>query len=359
MTRIKVDALGRMDVEHLKQELYRCAAAHIPVLFVVAIMGSTAEGAMDPIADVAQLRDKMRKENGFDFFLHADAAWGGYCCSLIDAPFVSLPATTVTSPARSRSVLTSFAPSTKLSDYVNDNLKQIHQADTITLDPHKAGYIQYPAGSICFQNKNMREMLAYRAPYITPLPGATEDPSMGIYGIDGSRPGAAAVATYLHHRVAKLTPEGHGMLIGQANFNTKMLWSLLATMAGGSDPFIIGQIHEPKPETLPFLKRALKLSTNELPYHEDLVEVLRNNGPDFLINNFVVNYAYPVLVFGNETRTWNTSIDRAMDLMEAIGSQLNVAYAQYDADTTRPRGVSRKGLFIIRTTIFTETYVCS
>jgi len=88
--------------------------------------------------------------------------------------------------------------------------------------------------------------------------------------------------------------------------------------------------------------------------------LLKENGPDFLINNFCVNYAYPVLVFGegdqSAQREWNTDLKNSMDLMDAIGAQLNTPYAQYDYDTTRPRGVSRKGLFVIRDTLFTKTY---
>jgi glutamate/tyrosine decarboxylase-like PLP-dependent enzyme len=114
----------------------------------------------------------------------------------------------------------------------------------VTIDPHKAGYIQYPAGAIVFQNKNLRDLLACKAPYITPT-ADVDDPSVGTYGIDGSRAGAAAAATYLH-RVTSLNPDGHGMLIGQVNFTTKIIWALLATMAKDMDPFYISQIHQPK-----------------------------------------------------------------------------------------------------------------
>src|SRR5712671_5588088 len=39
---------------------------------VLATMGTTATGAVDPLADIVTLREK------YDFRIHADAAYGGY-----------------------------------------------------------------------------------------------------------------------------------------------------------------------------------------------------------------------------------------------------------------------------------------
>ncbi len=351
MERIPVDEFGRLDVNLLEASLRKSIDSKTPVLFVVSILGSTTEGAMDPILEVSKLRDRLRAEDNFDFYLHADSAWGGYCCSLLDPP--------VPPGDRAPVSRSSFVPVTKLSKHVYTQLASIHLADSITLDPHKAGYIQYPAGSICYQNKQIRDMLAYKAPYITPANGDVEDPSVGTYGIDGSRAGAAAAATYLHHRVTGLNPQGHGMLVGQANFTAKQFWAVLATMAGDEDPFLISQIHQPTKAMKEQLKRVVALSNDELVYDPELVNLLQENGPDFLINVFSVNYAYPILLIDETKREVNRDIKQSMALMSAIGSQLNTPYAQYDPDTTRPKGVSRKGLFVIRDTIFTETYVCS
>jgi len=146
------------------------------------------------------------------------------------------------------------------------------------------------------------------------------------------------------------------LLVGQANFTAKLFWALLATMARPEDPFVIAQIHQPSPEKIPQLRRALLMSNDELVYDSELMPLLQESGPDFLINVFAVNYSYPVLVFDGAKRKQNTDLKQAMRLMDAIGVQLNTPYAQLDPDTTRPKGVSRKGLFIIRDTIYTETY---
>ena len=65
---------------------------------------------------------------------------------------------------------------------------------------------------------------------------------MGLYGIDGSRAGAAAAATYLHHRVVGLNEHGHGLLLRQANFTFKKIFAMLVTAASDSDPFVIAQV---------------------------------------------------------------------------------------------------------------------
>jgi hypothetical protein len=308
-------------------------------MLVVVIIGSTTVGAIDSIKEVADLRERLRAELNFDFNIHADASWGGYCCSMLN-------------PSNEAVIRSSFVP---LSSHVQKQLENIHRADTVTLDPHKAGYIQYPAGSICFQNKRLRDLLAFKDSYITRTGGnSCEDPSVGTYGIDGSRPGAAAVATYLHHRVTGLSIQGHGLLVGQANFTAKLFWALLATMAGADDPFVISQIHQPPPESLPLLRRALSIGNDKLLYDSTLLPLLQENGPDFLINVFAVNYSYPVLVFDGVKRTQNVDLQQSMKLMDAIGEQLN---SHLDSDITRPRGVRRKGLFLIRDTLHTVTYV--
>lgn len=42
--------------------------------------------------------------------------------------------------------------------------------------------------------------------------------SMGVYGVEGSKPGAAPVAAYLSHQAIGLNPKGYGSLLGEATF---------------------------------------------------------------------------------------------------------------------------------------------
>ena len=62
--------------------------------------------------------------------------------------------------------------------------------DSVTIDPHKAGYIPYAAGGLCYRNQAQRNLVAFQAPEV--YHGESLDANMGIYGVEGSKPGAAA-----------------------------------------------------------------------------------------------------------------------------------------------------------------------
>jgi hypothetical protein len=65
------------------------------------------------------------------------------------------------------------------------------------------------------------------------------EPTVGIYGVEGSKPGAAAAAVYLSHRVIRPTREGYGKIIGEALFSCRKLYARLLSLAGPGDPFIV------------------------------------------------------------------------------------------------------------------------
>ena len=83
---IQLDINFRQDINHLREALEHCLKNEIPVMSIVAVMGSTEESAVDPIAEMHALK-KDFMEKGLCFTLLADAAWGGYFKTmLIDKP---------------------------------------------------------------------------------------------------------------------------------------------------------------------------------------------------------------------------------------------------------------------------------
>lgn len=79
---VKMDSNLRMDVSDLKKKIdISLRQGKIP-LAVVAIAGTTEEGAVDPIHDVLDLREELEQKQNTSFWLHIDAAWGGYIRSL-------------------------------------------------------------------------------------------------------------------------------------------------------------------------------------------------------------------------------------------------------------------------------------
>ena len=210
---VRVDDQARMDIDDLRAILERCFESHVPVISVVAVIGSTEESAVDPLEQILELRETYRKK-GLDFAIHCDAAWGGYFNSmLIDDDDGPVPVDAV--------------PDFPMSEYVQRQYRALRRADSITVDPHKAGYIPYAAGALCYRNSATRDLVSLRSPVVF---HSQSEPTVGVYGIEGSKPGAAAAAVYLAHKVIRPTKSGYGRLLGQCIWTSKRLYSRLVTL---------------------------------------------------------------------------------------------------------------------------------
>ncbi len=47
-----------------------------------------------------------------------------------------------------------------------ESFKALSQADSITVDPHKVGFIPYAAGAICMKDKRIVDLVSYHAAYV-------------------------------------------------------------------------------------------------------------------------------------------------------------------------------------------------
>jgi len=222
MHSVPLDVDGRMDVEKLKEAINDYIngtntddGKKHPIIAVVAVFGSTEEGMVDNLVGILDAQTTYRQQN-VDFAVHADCAWGGYFASPIGVDETNVPRA--------------------LSDYVMAQYGQLGNTDTITIDPHKTGYLPYPAGALCYRNMTMRTLIAFVAPYINNDPGSTPpELSLGDYGIEGSKPGAAAAGVYLSHAAIPLTPQGYGKLMTLTAYNCKIFhWKLVEMSQAGS-----------------------------------------------------------------------------------------------------------------------------
>ncbi|MBW6417621.1 pyridoxal-dependent decarboxylase [Celeribacter sp. PS-C1] len=249
---IPVDLDGRMDVIELRRHLDRCLDEKRPVLEVVAVIGTTEESAVDPLSEIADIRDEYR-QMGLEFTLHADAAWGGYFASMLrpskldryiednglsgsdeearlyakyigvfEAPDGENENPNASDPNFAHDI--GLGPGMQLNAYVTRQYEALGRCDTVTVDPHKAGFIPYAAGALCYRNGAMRDVIAFAAPVV--FHGGTV-PSVGVYGIEGSKPGAAAAAVYLSHSVIPTDCTGYGRLLAKCMFNSKRFYAAL------------------------------------------------------------------------------------------------------------------------------------
>lgn len=148
------------------------------VFAVCAIIGSTEEGAVDPLAEIVVLRKKYQAK-GLSFLIHADAAWGGYFASMLPKDFT--PGNPFVAPPQ-KGEGEGFVPDATLRPDTQEQIFALRYADSITVDPHKAGYIPYPAGGLCYRDDRQRYLITWTSPYITR--GGTVT-SIGVFGVEG------------------------------------------------------------------------------------------------------------------------------------------------------------------------------
>jgi len=162
---IAVDARGRMDARSLEDAL---AAEEIGT--VVVTLGTTAAGAVDPLAEVLALRGRH------DFRVHVDAAYGGY-----------------------------FTLAGNLGDEARRAFDRIAEADSIVIDPHKHGLQPYGCGCVLFRDPSVVRFYKHDSPFTY---FSSDELHLGEISLECSRPGAAAVALWATMRLLPLEPGG-------------------------------------------------------------------------------------------------------------------------------------------------------
>ncbi|HYW07479.1 MAG TPA: pyridoxal-dependent decarboxylase [Longimicrobium sp.] len=225
---VPVDRRFRMDPAALEDTVHRLAERRQPIIACVSVIGTTEESAVDRLDLIADVRDRAARELGVAFHLHADAAWGGYAASITRAPGGA---------RRSyEDALAAYAPEAWPEEGVYRALCALERTDTVTIDPHKLGFIPYPAGAVSFRDMRVRELVAVDAPYLFHR-GASEWGYIGRFIFEGSKPGAAAAGVWMSHKVLPLDGTGYGRLIGETARGALLLHRRLAS--GDWAPFTL------------------------------------------------------------------------------------------------------------------------
>ena len=163
---IAADRRGRMNPEALEAELRKG-----DVGAVVATLGTTAMGAVDPLHEILALKQR------YGFRVHVDAAYGGYFRLIADA---------LDEPARR-----AYAA--------------MGAAESIVVDPHKHGLQPYGCGCVLFRDPGVGRLYKHDSPYTY---FTSKELHLGEISLECSRAGAAAVALWATQRLLPLTPEG-------------------------------------------------------------------------------------------------------------------------------------------------------
>jgi len=292
LIKVPVDKNCRMDTEFLKNELEKCLEERWPVIGVTVVFGTTQEGAVDDLERILEIR-KYFAEKGLTFYIHIDGAWGGYFASVIQPNPDNQGVVTMVKRKVSVTYSTMFNESL-LSTHFEKQLRCLKNANSITLDPHKSGFCPYPAGGLLYRNGNIRKFLAQKAAYVNH--GTQKNEEINLFGIDGSKPGAASAGVWLSHKVTGLHCDGYGLLLRQSSFSAGVMYAMWVSMSRSKDPFLIVPgipIREKCAKAwtkMKIRKEILKAENYALNQNKEAMDFIRENGPDTLINCLSINF---------------------------------------------------------------------
>ncbi len=159
------DPRGRMDTQALAERLARG-----DIGCVVATLGTTGTGSVDPLPEILRLR----AQHGFR--LHVDAAYGGY-----------------------------FTLAGNLTEETRAAYDPIGQADSIVVDPHKHGLQPYGCGCVLFRDPSVGALYKHDSPYTY---FTSSELHLGEISLECSRPGASAVALWATQKLLPLVRGG-------------------------------------------------------------------------------------------------------------------------------------------------------
>ena len=214
----------RLDADALAIELDACARRRQPVLLTVAVLGGTEFGTVDPVHRVLEAREQAATR-GLGFAVHVDAAWGGYLASLFREPDGSLR------PLAAMQEEYGGFPRPE----VHAAFAALAEVDSVTVDPHKLGFIPYGAGAFVCRDQRAMPLLSEDADYVFD-PGEETDffacfRQLGRYIPEGSKPGAAAAAVYVTHQVLPLDHRHFGALLAEGIRSTEAFRTAAARFA--------------------------------------------------------------------------------------------------------------------------------
>jgi len=191
--KISTDSKARVDPSDLERQLKTCVAEKRAVLLTVGVVGNTEFGTIDPIDDVVFLRDRFASQGLFSP-VHIDAAFGGYFATMFQ------PGSEATLSSKTVNL-----------DGIAKSYGAIGRCESVTVDPHKMGYVPYGAGAIVHKYGFLKELVTEPAPYALDDSSSQKDSlHLGKYILEGSKPGAAAASVWFTHQMIPLNVDGFG-----------------------------------------------------------------------------------------------------------------------------------------------------
>jgi glutamate/tyrosine decarboxylase-like PLP-dependent enzyme len=180
---IELNERGTLCLESLRQSIEKAKGLNRPIVAVVSVLGTTEMGFVDPIDEVQQLLDQYQKEEGIYIWHHVDAAFGGFFATMKSME--------------------------SLGGDLRRSMAGLSKVHSITIDPHKLGYVPYSSGAFLARQEEDYYVKSFVAPYVQ----FHIEKDKGPFTLEGSRSAAGAVATWLTARSIGFTESGYGSIL--------------------------------------------------------------------------------------------------------------------------------------------------
>lgn len=265
---VATDERGRLDLDALERSL-----AGGGVGTVVATLGTTGLGALDPLPEIIDLA----RQHGAR--VHVDAAYGGFFALIADdspdgvehAPFAA-----------------------------------IAHADSVVVDPHKHGLQPYGCGAVLFADPAVGRFYDHDSPYTY---FSSDELHLGEISLECSRAGASAAALWLTLDVLPLTADGLGAVLRPGRRGALAWHGLLA------DSEVLSPYQAPELDIVTYLPRTDSMSTLDAASHR-LFEIAGSGDPTTQVH--IATYAVTAAQLAARGHHLETDTDRARILRSVL-----------------------------------------
>ena len=262
LVRIKTDNQGRMDINHLRNSLDKCSIENKKIIAVVATLGTTVRGAIDPIKEISEI---CKERN---IWLHIDGSIGGIFA------ITSIPI---------------------------EGINNINKANSITINPQKIIGITKTSSLLLVSNMNTLEnTFSTGLPYISSKKNII---NRGEIGIQGSRP-AEVIKLWLGLRLLGLNgiEEILKSSIKRKNF-------FIENISKNKFDIYSGPLH-----IVSFLPKGLNTKDTDLWTLTKINELIKNN---YMLSRPKFKGKYYLRVVMGNYNTQDSHIEKLLQFLDA------------------------------------------
>ena len=263
---IALDERSRILPGLLKEQIIRDEQAGLKPFLIIASMGTTNTGAIDPIDEIADIAESH------NLWLHVDAAYGGFFM---------------------------------LCEEVRERVKGLHRADSIVMDPHKGLFIPYGLGAVLIKDgTHLTNSQHYTASYMQDAQNAVGEIS----------PAEASPELTRHFRALRL-------------WLPLLLHGLKPFKAALEEKLLLARYFETRIREIPGFEivshtelsvvgfRYLPASIDPELFNKRLVEEIHKDGRVFL-SSTTINGSFAIRCAVLSFRTHRATIDLSLEILK-------------------------------------------